>query len=298
MGRVLTTHGVATGADPARWAFRNIANLDVFHTFLASTPRMAPLRDVLRGRGIALTIDDATRASYDAALLARELGHHVSLFVNPAQVESGDPYWFSLIHLLLDRLPPGEYDFEGVSCGASTRREQLRLRERVKVRCRSMPDEKERSGLILELARRWRVSLDDVPPHLRTLRKEDLVQLRDAGVDLQNHGWSHDDHARLTAKETMREISAGREWLKRELGVDSPYFAVPYGDVLPASAALRSCDSWLTLYDRWPFGRLTSRTFNREELDFGSPAAKPPRWRERVGSRVRYWRARAKRSFA
>ena len=72
-----------------------------------------------------------------------------------------------------------------------------------------------------------------MPPHFRTLTVNDLIALRNAGVDLQNHGWLHSHHPNLSPEESAREIDEGRAWLRRELNVDAAHFAVPFGEALP-----------------------------------------------------------------
>jgi peptidoglycan/xylan/chitin deacetylase (PgdA/CDA1 family) len=105
----------------------------------------------------------------------------------------------------------------------------------------------------------------DVPPHLTTLRTADLRALRDAGVAIENHGWSHLHHAALTADESLQEIRRGREWLQRELEVPAAHFAVPYGDVGPHGSVGSACAIWLTLRREWPEGPAGPETFNRAE---------------------------------
>jgi hypothetical protein len=282
-GRILALHGVAPQVDRRRFEFRNFEEVRALERFLSAAPPFLPLVEALAGRGDALTIDDATRGAADAALLARRYGHAVTLFVNPAQVESGAPYWFFLLNVLLDKLDGRRRDFEGTSFATSSVPQRNALRTRIKARVRAIKQEPQRAAFIRELAERWQLAPLDVPGHLTTLRTGDLRELLASGVELQNHGWSHAHHGSLSAEESVWEVREAREWLRSELGVDAPHFAVPFGDVMPGPEATTACETWLTLSDVWPAGRVTPTVFNRKNLEVATELDVFAR----VGARVR-----------
>lgn len=267
MAHILAIHGVAPNVDRSRFSFRNMSDMDQLRDFLSTAPRFVALPEALAGRGHALTIDDATRGAADAALLARELGHDVSVFVNPEQVESGTPHSFLVLNVLLDNLDGQPCEFESASFPTATRANRQTLRRKIKTMLAAVATELGRRELVTGLAKRWRVQLPESPPHFQTLRKRDLLDLRDAGVDLQNHGWSHCDHAFLAMEDSAREVREGRTWLRRELGVDAPYFAVPFGEALPRAGAAESCEAWFTVTASRSPGLLAPGVFNRSELD-------------------------------
>jgi peptidoglycan/xylan/chitin deacetylase (PgdA/CDA1 family) len=271
MSRILAIHGVVPGVDPSRIDHKNMSDLDLVRRFFASIPPLVSLRDAIAGKGDALTVDDATRAAADAALLAREYGHAVTLFVNPDVVESGAPYWFTLLDLLLAKLRRPAYDLNGVRVPAATLSERLELRRKILLMGRAMAWETDRVALVLSLVDQWQTAEIEVPPALSTLRKQDLVALRDAGVEIGNHGWSHTDHAHLSPRESAEQIRQGQAWLRKELGVDAPYFAVPFGNVMPSAEARAACTAWLTMYWRWPEGPLADGVLNRVD-----PLPQPP----------------------
>lgn len=275
MSRILAIHGVATHIDPRRFSFRNLTGADALGTFLSSTPRLVSLPEALAGRGDALTIDDATRAGGDAALLARKHGHAVTLFVNPGQVESGAPYAFLALNALLDGLDDQRREFEGRMFATSTGAHRQLLRRAIKTKVREIADEQARLDLVNRLAAGWGITHLEVPPHFSTLRKRDLMALRDAGVDLQNHGWSHTDHSILSVEASRREVSEGRGWLQRELALDATYFAVPFGDVLPLPNASTGCEIWFTVTNAIPPGRHAPNVFNRETPDLPEGDGRP-----------------------
>jgi hypothetical protein len=258
--------------------------------FFASLPRLVSVSAALAGRGDALTIDDATRGAADAAMLAREFGHDVSLFVNPEVVLSGGPYWFNVMDLLVDAAPLGAHDFDDSTVTVDSDVQRRALRERIKTQARLLRSEQARLEFVQSLADRWRVEYE-IPRHYQVLQMGDLIQLRNAGVELQNHGWSHCDHTLLSADESNDEIRRGRDWLKQELDVDGQHFAVPYGDVMPRGP-FDACESWLTFFWEQPGGLVAPRVFNRVDLPPDTPDESTRRREGRLASVVRRLRGK------
>lgn len=291
---IFVIHGVAAAVDPHRFAYRNLIECDALGRFLGSRPPLVSLANALAGHGDALTIDDATRAGADAALLVRERGQPVTLFVNPGQVESGAPYSFVALNAVLDDLDGVPRTLGGQSFPVSSISDRQALRRAVKDALGDVRDEPGRLAYVLERAKEWMLAPPTIPGHFQTLRRDDLRSLHAAGVDLQNHGWSHVSHASLSAADSLQEVRAGREWLKHELGIEAPCFAVPFGDVLPRDGAEAACDVWFTSTITMPYGTDPgSLVFNREELDARSPGPAPAN--ESRGHAARVWIARLTR---
>jgi hypothetical protein len=267
LGRVFTLHGVAPRVQPRRSIYRNISDEATLTAILAAREPFVPLADALAGRGDALTVDDATRTAADAALLARRFGHAVTLFVNPSQVDPPVPYSFLLLSALLDGLRGHRVMLEGESFPTRSFRQRDVLRALLKEKLRDTPTEAERTSLIRALASEWRVGMLEIPRFLETLEVADLQRLLDAGVEIQNHGWSHTCHIRLDPSESAREIARGREWLSERLGIEARAFAVPYGDAMPHESTRLACDVWLTVDDRHPGGPIAPGVFNRDTLE-------------------------------
>jgi peptidoglycan/xylan/chitin deacetylase (PgdA/CDA1 family) len=272
-GQVLTIHGIAPAVIPKTFCFRNICDADTMARYLESVPTFVPLADAIAGRGDALTIDDAIRGAADAALLARRFGHAVTLFVNPGQVESGAPYAFLVLNAVLDGL-------------GSSYAERQALRRRIKARLCVLTDEQARLEFVMGQGAQWGVTAPEVPAHFRTLKRDELVTLRDAGVALENHGWSHSDHTNLSPAESVREIREGRDWLQRELGVEAGYFASPFGEALPAPEASAVCTMWLAASQAMPAGPLSAHVFNRTFLDLPPPDGASARGVRATGRRL------------
>ena len=251
----------------SKFVYRNISDAAILDRVLATRPKFVSLGEALAGGGDALTIDDATTASADAALLARKHGHAVTLFVNPGQIESGQTYSFLLMSVLLDQLTLRTVNLDGETFPFTNGKQKNALRERLKVRLRDMPGETDRIAWVRELATMWSAGSLRVPDYLKTITFDDLKSLIDSGVDIQNHGWLHDCHRRLSAPESASAISAGREWLRGNLKVDARYFAVPFGDVMPPENVGLDCDCWLTVDDRLPPGKVDDEVWNRVTLE-------------------------------
>jgi peptidoglycan/xylan/chitin deacetylase (PgdA/CDA1 family) len=264
MGDVLVTHGLAPEAVATRFNTRFRSEPAAFSRFLAEQ-KFVTLREALAGQGDALTVDDATRASAEVCRLARSLGHPVTLFVNPGQVESGEPYWFMLLNALFDGLRRSSYRLDGTRYPTTTFRERVKLREVVKGRISVLGEEAARSEAVRQLARRWKVRSLTVPPHAETLRIGDLEDLLARGVELQNHGWWHANHLALSPEESALEVRRGRAWLKERLGVEASYFAVPYGEPLPSPQAAPWCTVWFTLLAP-PHGSIGPAVWNRKDV--------------------------------
>ncbi len=271
MGQVFAMHGVVPGAEPTRFVTRFLSDTDAFAAFLAGTTFVS-LAEALLGRGDALTVDDATRASADACRMARTFGQPVTLFVNPGQVESGQPYWFVLLKVLCDELREPDYRFNGVRYPAVTLRDRIKLRQAVRDPISRIPDEAGRVAAVVELADRWKLAHPVAPAHGTTLTLADLKELAALGVDIQNHGWFHTNHARLSPAESAAEVRRGREWLREQLGRDPAIFAVPFGQPLPTSEAAAECSHWLALTDAHPPGAIQEGVWNRKDLTLYRPA--------------------------
>ena len=139
MSLVLVMHGVVPSVDSQRFAFRNLFEVAAFEDWLRAAPPCVSLDRAIAGRGTALTIDDATKAGADAALLARRLGHQVSLFVNPAQVLSGEPYTFVVLNALMDAITDAAYVFEGQRVRTVGAGDRQTLRRVIKKKLESLP---------------------------------------------------------------------------------------------------------------------------------------------------------------
>ncbi len=107
----------------------------------------------------------------------------------------------------------------------------------------------------------------EVGAHAQPISRADLVALRDAGVRIENHGWSHVEISALGDDGFIQHIVAGRDWLQRELKVDATLYAVPFGatDVAPHLQQWVA-DGYFLASDQFARHRCGPHGWNRSDL--------------------------------
>ena len=88
---------------------------------------------------------------------------------------------------------------------------------------------------------------------LRTLTVDQVLEMRDAGVDLQSHSWAHHDLTQLSHEECVRDLRESRAFLSDLLGREVTLLAYPRGlhdDGVRAAAAAAGYTHALTLPER------------------------------------------------
>lgn len=259
-------HGVLEAADKPRFLDRYMLDRSSFAAHLEERRSLyIQIESAVCGNGDALTVDDATVAGADMAMLARELGHEVTLFVNPGQIATADTYWFHRLTLLVDglgsRVPFDDGEFDCASIAG-----KVRLRRALKRRLLSIPGESERIRAIAEIGTCLGAQPTGLPEHLRTLTLPELEALRSAGVRLANHGWHHPHYDSLGHDERLDQIRQGREWLNDfHSGSGDGVFACPFGDHDPDDDLLTLAGLWLSANARTPPG-LRKGVYNRQEI--------------------------------
>lgn len=212
----------------------------ISHSLCLSTSRAArhlqfrrtkyvPLAQAITGRGDALTVDDATYAGLELALLARRFGHDVSWFVNGSHVENNIQYFPFQISCMLDTNRSAACQFEGQTWSLATVAERRTLRLHIKHLYLRMRSQSEIEGLIDRLAVALDSNCKDVDRSLRTVGPQQLAQAVLAGVDLQNHGWTHLNPEVLSEAECHAEVRQNEEYLSQFRRAITPVFAPPFG---------------------------------------------------------------------
>lgn len=199
---VLAWHNVVPDAEAGRGEISLHLPLSRFRAqldTLADHCEIVPLEEIfgpatgIRPR-VALTFDDAYRGAVELALPEiRRRGWPVTLFVAPGILGAERLWW----------------DGWSEAPGGLTEAGRSRILENGAGR--STPPE----GAPLP---RWY--------HCAT--EPEVLALRDHGVTLGAHSWSHPNLARLTAEELAAELARPQAWL-RERGVPAPMLAYPYG---------------------------------------------------------------------
>jgi glycosyltransferase involved in cell wall biosynthesis len=270
-GHVYVMHGVVDHPVPDSFRDRNMLDREAFIRFLEKrTPKFGALEDAVESASTALTTDDGTRASFEAAVLARELGHEVTAFINPFNVETQTPYWFSLLDLVLDRTPRPSCGFGGREFVLSHLAGKRQFRTAVMAGGRKLPTEAMRQTMIRELADSLQVRDLDLPPSLAPISRQAVEQLITLGVRVENHGWTHCHPDGMEPEALWRDIERGRSWLRQYLHIDCRAYAVPFG-VTPPRAEMPEnlVETWYMADARRMSGRIGRRVFNRRPLDRG-----------------------------
>jgi hypothetical protein len=267
-GVIETTHGVVAGHDAKLFTHRNLLDAEKLAHLLERHPPYVSIVDALRGKGNAFTIDDSTVAAADAARLARSHGHAVTLFVNGYNVTANEPYFFSRMALALDTATADQVMFDGTRYALTSMTAKEDFRSVVKRHLARIGSEEQRQSFVREFAELIGGNIDDVPAHLKPLTLRELEALRDYGVDLQNHGWTHVRVGALDADAHAADIGQNREWMRRKLDVDAYIFAVPNGDGFPLWPSSPHYSIWLLLDGSRPYGEVAPGVHNRLDLDF------------------------------
>jgi hypothetical protein len=188
------------------------------------------------------------------------------LFVNPYQIVSGEPYFFTLLDAVLDArrakaIAYGERTFD-LDAPAGLRA----FRQAAKASLCGM-SENEALEHVRELATRLSASEIDIPEHAQALTVADLVALRDAGVAIENHGWSHLEIGHLDPAAVCAHIARGADWIGSVTGARPAHYAVPFGmsEVPPESASLVEGTIFLA-NPELPPGGLPSGCWNRHDF--------------------------------
>ncbi len=264
---IFAMHGIVERPQADVFCHRNMLDTDRFCATLQSQQKFVPLPAALEGRGRALTIDDGTVAGARAALLARRFGHAVTLFINPWQVQDGRAYAFSWLNALLDQTREKNFSWYGQAFNLTTLKDRQRFRSVVKGSIRKHVLPEENYELIEGIRIRLAIDQVHIPDFLSCLSLKDLHKLRDAGVDIQNHYWSHLDPSAHPPAQFAIEFHKSRKWISDSLGISSKFFASPFGEFFPHRDFLVENNTiCLLLHDGYPAGAVDRTTVNRVEL--------------------------------
>jgi hypothetical protein len=166
---VFVAHGVVACKQRSLFVHRNLEDEALYAASLRRARPFVCLRRALRGDGHALTIDDGTQAAGRAALIARDLGHAVTLFVNPWNVLNETAYYFSVLNALLDATTTTSIRVGSLEYAATTFAERHALRRLIKEQLCSERTEDGRARVLNEWRERLAVSDVTVPPYLHPL---------------------------------------------------------------------------------------------------------------------------------
>jgi hypothetical protein len=267
-GLILEIHGAVDDFDDRRLDHRRMLDLAVLGSALASLPfAFVDLETAVHGEGVALTVDDATRAGMRAALLASALGHRVTIFVNPHNVIAGLDYTFTQVNSILSTTGRDLVDWNGARFYLPADGEELRMS--VKRELLSLADEAERQKVVASLATAAAPAAV-CSDHLRVLTEDELTTMAASGVAIGNHCWTHTNHAILTPSQVADEVTRSASWLLHRYpqAVVRDVVAVPYGKATPSAECVDSTGAvFLLADDRLPPGHHRRGVLNRSSVD-------------------------------
>jgi hypothetical protein len=211
-----------------------------------------------------LTIDDSTKGAGWAAALARECGHQVFLFINPHQISTGEPYYFSLFDACLDNRRESKIMYHDIEYDLNTQVRTFRLAAK---RVLSNLDHDNAREVVVKIGEMLNCASYEIPEHAQPLTLTELLHLRDVGVIIENHGWSHRCIDSLSTAELKQDILATQNWLLRHVGTRSVQYALPFGEtILPLNSIEGLGDVVLLADNRYAPGLVRKSIWNRVDI--------------------------------
>lgn len=264
---IYTTHGVIKSFEKQKFCHSGFLDKDLFIAHLSNRKeKYVSLEEALEQKGDALTIDDSLNGGFEAAVLCRELGHEVSLFINPFYIQNQFLYWFCLLNIFLDSDKKKEVFWEGKKYSLGDFSSKLRFRLELKSAIAKLSPQNSLSALQFIFQREVDQTLVS-PFHLNVLTVDDLKKALSLGVDIHNHGWTHCQITAFKNSELEEEIFKSKNWLNTSLGIDSNFYAVPFGKDLPPNRYdFKNCSTWFLAYDILTYGKVGPRIYNRQSL--------------------------------
>ena len=224
---VFILHGSAAQWDGERQAMRHYVPEHSLRRYLAERPERFVDPDEV-GDGDILTVDDSTRGGARTCLIARELGHAVTLFLNPSQVISGRDYWFSRFDALIDACKAITVRFAGVTYNLQVRQERRDFRFAAR-KFLVVSTEAAAHCLLDDLAVLLKAEAAEISDHARSIGPNDVAQLRKAGVRIGSHGWDHQCISSLSPDEQLAQLLETADWVREATGHAPQDYAVPFG---------------------------------------------------------------------
>jgi polysaccharide deacetylase len=265
MKSIQMIHGCAPSWRPHEQSLRNyVSEGSLKRHLVACREAYGPLSDFPAHD--VLTIDDSTIGAARACLVAREAGHAVTLFINPAQIARRRLYWFSRLDAILDARTVATVAFAGRDYELRPGRPLQSFRLAVKARLVAL-DEGDTDAMLDELADRLGAGAAVLPEHARTMTLECLRELVDRGVQIGSHGWDHRDITSLGPAELVEDVRHAADWFQTCLGLVPRHYAVPYGlSFLPNYAAGEVSGMIMLANSELKLGSLDSRHWNRRDI--------------------------------
>lgn len=265
---IIEIHGTIENVDRTRMSHRRMLNRANFLQWAGRQRPLVTASEASRGLGTAITIDDGTVAAMETALLLREMGHEVTVFVNPHYVIAVASYPFHVLSAALDELAGRRVSYQKQLWDLQDRLTREALRQCIKRELLAQRTNPAYEAVVLEFLSQVGLTGLSMPPHLRPIDAADVVRLVEKRVAVENHGWTHLNFESLCDEERRSNVMRGAEWL-RGLGAGMQnLFAVPYGKVWPSQTlGLLDCALWMLADRTLKSGLVGPGLFNRASID-------------------------------
>ena len=226
---IFATHGILKHKNAERISHSPFMDEGMFlHHLRHRASPYVPLEDALVGRGDALTVDDATRAGFEAVILARDLGHSVSWCVNGGHVQARLPYFAYQLSAMLDDCALERCEFDGRTWKLDTIASRRSLRAHLKKRYMKMASRQQTAALVDDLSQALGVD-STTELTLQTVGPEEVAYAASLGVALENHGWSHVNPGALPTGQLRSELALNAAWLQTLRAEVLPTYVPPFG---------------------------------------------------------------------
>jgi peptidoglycan/xylan/chitin deacetylase (PgdA/CDA1 family) len=207
--------------------------LDEFHSRLKR-------KDFAGAAYCLITFDDAWRDNHTYAFTAlKQTRTPAVIFVPVDYVDSGRLFWQErlghIVDRICERLPDraaqilGAYGWQHLP--ALPQADRI-LATRTAIRAIKHKDYTEINAIMSSLETQLGEPVRDFGPDAY-LSIEQMRDMHRHGIDFQSHACSHRILTRLPADEVELELTASRQWLMEQLGIDATALAYPNGDHSP-----------------------------------------------------------------
>lgn len=182
---------------------------------------------------VAITFDDGYADFMEYALpILRRAKATATVFVATDYVDSREPYWFDLVSSVIRTAPARALQLppvaEGLPAG-SDEGARARASYQVLLHLKNCPDE-ERVSFLQALAAQHPELVAAASEGLgRALTWEQMRDLHAAGIEVGAHSASHPCLASLGEAKLQLELELPKRRIERELGVECPSIAYPFG---------------------------------------------------------------------
>lgn len=266
---IYASHGIIGSIDPHCLAHRNlISSKSLLDFAIKHQNAIVDIDKALRNEaGIVLTIDDNTKASYDAAKLLSERGIPVVWFINPANLLSDTTYSFAELNALLDSVKNGVVEYGNGKYNMEDYHQKKRLRKNIKEYMhRHLKSEHERIRYIKQLAQEIGCEIYKIPPEAETISLSQVLSLNMDFVTIMNHLWEHNFTDVEEYDSLKKNIVQGKEWLEKTFSKTVDHHALPYGLYSPTVQNMLEDEFYYLLDNRYPEGKIGKNIINRKTL--------------------------------